>query len=85
MRIGHLLPGWQQQPDEAETEIRDQIQKEALKHRRFGYRRITVLLKRQGVAVGEGVVRRILRSDNLLALRKRNFVVTTDSKHPFTV
>ena len=46
---------------------------------------MTVLLKRQGVAVGEGVLRRILRSDNLLAVRKRKFVVTTDSKHPFTV
>ena len=44
-----------------------------------------MLLKRQGVAVGEGVVRRILRSDNLLAVRKRKFVATTDSKHPFTV
>ena len=74
----------QQQPAEAQTEIRDQIHKEALKHRRFGYRRITVLLKRQGVAVGEGVVRRILRSDNLVAVRKRKFVVATDSKHPFT-
>lgn len=84
-RAGFYRDWQQQQPDEAETEIRDQIQKEALKHRRFGYRRIAVLLKRQGVAVGEGVVRRILRSDNLLAVRKRKFVATTDSKHPFTV
>jgi len=30
------------------------------------------------------VVRRILRSDNLVAVRKRKFVVATDSKHPFT-
>ena len=61
------------------------MQKEAQKHRRYGYRRITASLKRQGVAVGEGIVRRIPRSDNLLAVRKRKFVVTTDSKHPFTV
>lgn len=77
---------WQQnQPGEAENEIRDQVQKEAIKHRRYGYRRMTALLKRQGLAVGEGVVRRILRSDNLLAVRKRKFVATTDSKHRFTV
>ena len=77
---------WQhQQPNEAETEIRDRIQKEALQHRRCGYRRITAQLKRNGTPVGEGVVRRILRSDNLLAVRKRKFRVTTDSKHPFTV
>ena len=68
-RAGFYRDWQQQEPAEAETEIRDQIQKEALKHRRFGYRRIAVLLKRQGVAVGEGVIRRILRSDNLLAVR----------------
>lgn len=32
--------------------------------------------------MGEWVVRRILRTD-LLAVRKRKFVVTTDSKHDF--
>ena len=84
-RAGFYRDWQEQQPGEAETEIRDRIQKEALKHRRCGYRRITALLKRDEVAVGEGVVRRILRSDNLLAVRKRKFVVTTDSKHPFTV
>jgi putative transposase len=84
-RAGFYRDWQQQQPDEAETEIRDRIQKEALKQRRFGYRRITALLKKSGVSVGEGVVRRILRSDNLLAVRRRKFVVTTDSKHPFTV
>ena len=42
-------------------------------------------LNKNGVSVGEGVVRRILRSDNLLAVRKRKFVVTTDSKHPFKI
>jgi transposase InsO family protein len=35
--------------------------------------------------VGEEKVRGILRSDNLLAVRRRKFVVTTDSKHRFRV
>lgn len=43
------------------------------------------MLKQDGVAVGEGVVRRILRDDNLLAVRMRKFVATTDSKHGFKV
>jgi transposase InsO family protein len=30
-------------------------------------------------------VRRIMREDNLLCLRKRKFVVTTDSNHGFRV
>ena len=84
-RAGFYRDWQQQQPQEAETEIRDQIQKIALKRRRYGYRRITALLKNAGVSVGEGVVRRILRSDNLLAVGKRKFVATTDSKHTYDV
>jgi putative transposase len=84
-RAGFYRDWLEQEPDEAEVTIRDAIQRLALKYRRYGYRRITAMLKREGVAVGEGVVRRIVRTDNLLAVRKRKFVVTTDSKHGFTV
>jgi putative transposase len=84
-RAGFYRDWQQQQPQEAETEIRDQIQKIALKRRRYGYRRITAMLKNAGVSVGECVVRRILRSDNLLAVGKRKFVATTASKHTYTV
>jgi transposase InsO family protein len=77
---------WQQhQPREAEMAIRDAVQKVALTRRQLGYRRVTALVQKAGVAVGESVVRRILRDDNLLAIRRRKFVVATDSKHPFTV
>ena len=77
---------WQvQQPPEAEMAIRDAVQRAALEHRCFGYRRITFRLQRSGVAVGEGVVRRILKNDNLLAIRQRKFKATTDSAHGFTV
>jgi len=65
--------------------LRDAIQKAALKHRQYGYRRVTRMLQRDGIAVGEGVVRQILRSDNLLAIRKRKFKATTNSEHGFTV
>src|SRR6185437_13781803 len=61
------------------------VQKAALRYRRYGYRRITEFVRRSGIAVGEWVVRRILRTDNLLAVRKRKFVVTTNSKHRFAV
>ncbi len=77
---------WQEhQPLEAEVAIRDAIQKAALQHRQYGYRRITRMLQRDGIAVGEGVVRQILRSDNLLAIRRRKFKATTNSEHGFTV
>ena len=43
------------------------------------------MVQRSGMAVGEWVVRRIPRPDNLLAVRKRKFVATTDSQHCFAV
>lgn len=77
---------WEQKaPSEAEMALRDAIQRTALGHRDHGYRRITPLVQRAGFVVGEEKVRRILRSDNLLAVRRRKFVVTTDSNHRFRV
>jgi transposase InsO family protein len=72
-------------PGEAEVALRDAVQRTALAHRDHGYRRITPLLRRAGFMVGEEKVRRILRTDNLLAVRRRKFVVTTDSNHRFRV
>jgi len=72
-------------PSVAETALRDQIQRLAVLHRHYGYRRITVLLQREGLAVGAKTVRRLMRKDNLLAIRRRKFVVTTDSHHTFAV
>jgi putative transposase len=77
---------WQQrQPRETEVAIRDAVQKAALEHRQFGYRRVTRIGQRSGIAVGEGVVRRILKSDDLLAVGRRKFKATTNSAHGFTV
>jgi putative transposase len=84
-RAGFYRDWQERKPQEAELAIRDAVQKVALRYRRYGYRRVSQLVQRSGIAVGEWVVRRILRTDNLLAVRKRKFVVTTDSAHPFTV
>jgi len=54
-------------------------------HRYCGYRRITALLQRAGLAVGTKTVRRVVRKDNLLAIRRRKFLITTDSQHTFEV
>ena len=77
---------WEQTgPDEAETAIRDAVQKEALENRRYGYRRIAVMVQRKGVAVSAKRVLTIMREDNLLAVRRRKFVATTDSGHDFHI
>jgi putative transposase len=61
------------------------VQQAALAHRGHGYRRIRRALQSAGVEVSDRVVRRILRSDNLLAIRKRKFKILTDSQHNFTI
>ncbi len=78
--------GWEQKaPSEAEAALRDAVQRTALAYRGYGYRRITPLVQRAGFMVGQEKVRRILRSDNLLAVHRRKFVATTDSNHRFRV
>ena len=67
-------------------ELRDRIQRICLEHRRnYGYRRVYSELKRQGWTAGERRVRRIMREDDLLALRQRKFLSTTDSRHALSV
>jgi len=73
-------------PAEEETEVRSVVQRIALEHRRrYGYRRICAELRRRGMQVNHKRVLRMMRKDNLLALRRRRFVVTTNSNHKFEV
>ena len=73
-------------PTREQTELRDAIQRLAVGHRHYGYRRLTELLHRDGWAVNHKRVLRLMRSDNLLCLRRRAFVpATTDSRHDWRV
>lgn len=74
------------QPGEEEQQVRAAIQEIALEHRRrYGYRRITAELRRQGMCVNHKRVARMMREDNLLAIRGRRFVITSDSRHELEV
>jgi putative transposase len=68
-----------------DPDLRDDIQKIALEFPYYGRPRITAELKRRGWEVNHKRVGRIMREDNLLCLRKRKFVVTTDSNHCFRI
>jgi putative transposase len=57
-----------------ECELRDAIQRICLKHRFYGYRRVTAALRRQGMVVNAKKVQRLMREDNLLAQRKVPFL-----------
>lgn len=66
---------------DADMELRDQIQQVALEFPQYGYRPITAELGRRGLKVNHKRVVRLMREDNLLCLRKKRFVLTTDSRH----
>jgi transposase InsO family protein len=73
-------------PRQEETAVRDAIQRLALEHRHYGYRRIAAQLRREGLAVNRKRVLRLMREDNLLCLRGRSFVpVTTCSRHDWRI
>ena len=74
-----------QEPKQEEVALRDAIQRLALKDRHCGYRRIGRWLKREGWVVNHKRVLRLMREDNLLSIRRRRFVVTTDSVHSWRV
>jgi putative transposase len=66
--------------------LRDVLQRLALANRRYGYRRLGVLLRREGFAVNHKRVLRLMHEDNLLCLPSRPFVpVTTDSRHEWVI
>ena len=70
----------QPEPD-PDMDLRDAIQKIALEWPCYGRPRITKELRERGWKVNPKRVYRLMREDNLLCVRKRRFVVTTDSNH----
>ncbi len=65
--------------------LRDALQRIALEFPSYGWPRMTAELKRRGWAVNHKRVYRLMREDNLLCLRRRKFVLTTDSDHGLPV
>ena len=70
---------------EGELELRDEMQRIALEFSSYGWPRMTAELRRRGWAVNHKRVYRMMREDNLLCLRRRKFVRTTDSTHALPV
>ncbi len=72
----------QKAPREADTELRSAVQQIVLEHRRrYGSPRVLRELRNRGLVVNHKRLERIMREDNLLAVRWRKFVTTTESRH----
>lgn len=66
--------------------VRAAVQEVVLTNRhRYGYRRVAKDLHDRGMPVNHKRVLRIMREDNLLAIRYRKFILTTDSRHELPV
>jgi transposase InsO family protein len=81
-RSGYYRSLVAEEPDREEMETRAAVQEVALAHkRRYGYRRVAFELRRRGMAVNHKRVARLMREDNLLAIGRRHYILTTDSRH----
>ena len=67
----------------AEADLRGRIEAICLEFPRYGYRRVTHQLTREGKLVNHKKVLRIMRESDVLCRVKRRWVRTTDSRHGF--
>jgi len=67
----------------AEADLLDRIEAICLEFSRYGYRRVTHQLKREGWRINHKRVLRLMRESDLLCQLKRKWVRTTNSNHCF--
>jgi putative transposase len=85
-RAGFYRSLQQTAPKRADLLLRARLQELAMAHHRLcGYRMLTLWLGREGHLVNHKRVLRLMREDNLLSLRRRKYVFTTDSAHALPI
>lgn len=67
------------------ADLRDRIEQIVVEFARYGYRRVTHQLKREGWKVNHKRVARLMREQSLQCQIKRRWVKTTDSEHGYRV
>jgi transposase InsO family protein len=77
--------GQSQEQIKQENDLRGHIEQIALEFPRYGYRRITRQLRREGIIANHKRVLRLMRESSLLVVAKRKWVKTTDSTHGYPV
>jgi len=73
------------QKQKEEADLRDRIEKIVVEYERYGYRRVTAALQREGLKVNHKRVQRIMQEEDLICKIKKRWIVTTDSNHPYPV
>jgi transposase InsO family protein len=80
----YYQPKTQEIPPEEQALI-DRIEEIAEDFPKYGYRKMTAQLHRDGTPVNHKKVQRIMREKGLIAKKARRFVKTTDSNHPYPI
>ena len=70
---------------ETEADLLDRIEAICLEFPRYGYRRVTQQLNREGKLVNHKKVLRLMKQSDLLCRVKRRWVATTNSNHRFPI
>jgi len=85
-RAGYYRYLQEKAPVEEDLVLRNRLQQLVAETRqRRGYRPIMHALRQEGFRVNHKRLLRLMREDNLLCLRKKKYVLTTDSNHEFHV
>lgn len=67
------------------ADLRDRIERIVVEFTRYGYRRVTHQLRREGWKVNHKRVARLMREQSLQCQIKRRWVKTTDSEHGYRI
>ncbi len=65
----------------SDIRIKEEIQNIVIEFPGYGYRRVTIELQNRSYLVKERIVRTFMKEDNLLCVKKRFRLCTTDSNH----
>jgi len=79
----HKLKDKSQVEMQMEADLRGKIEAICLEYPRYGYRRVTEELKREGLRANHKKVLRLMRESDLLCRVRHRWVKTTDSRHRF--
>ena len=80
-RAGYYRFRWRGESSPVSMDLRNEVQQIALRWPAYGYRRVHAELVRQGWRINHKRILRLMRIDNLLCVRRRKFILTTDSGH----
>ncbi len=73
------------QKQEEDADLRDRIEEIVVEYPRYGYRRVTAQLRREGIMVNKKRIQRIMQEEGLICKIKKRWITTTDSKHKYPI